>query len=240
MTTPIQAKVYSNDGKLFTGMTLQDVKGDDKALALFNFADRDGNAKISDDEMVRYNNPILVKNKETNEVRIIEKPSENTLDIQENEVDFYVGQKAENLEKEARKAFLSIDINNDGQISKEELAEVIKLEKKINELKQDFEKKRDINDFMTGLGTMTGTGFSCWGGLVLGFVISNPILAILAGAGVAVTGTALSLGSMGMVRENKEEKFSQPLQELAGMKEENKEEIHPYIQERVNEILTNK
>ena len=45
---------------------------------------------------------------------------------------------------------------------------------------------------------------------------------------------------MGMVRENKEEKFSQPLQELAGMKEENKEEIHPYIQERVNEILTNK
>lgn len=90
--------VYSNDQKIYEGMTTKDASKDVELMKVFNYADKDGDGKINSQELLRYNGPVFRENG-----------------------DFYPGLQVEHVGKDARETYVKIDMNKDGVLSKEEI-----------------------------------------------------------------------------------------------------------------------
>lgn len=98
-------KVYTNDGKLWSGMTQKEAYQDDKLLELFNFANVNKDKVLDENEISRYNGPTIHIN---------------------NRGDFYPGLKLENIHQSSLETFREIDAApRDGVIQKNEIDDYV-------------------------------------------------------------------------------------------------------------------
>ena len=186
--------VYSNDQKIYEGMTTKDASKDVELMKAFNYADKDGDGKISSQELLRYNGPVFRENG-----------------------DFYPGLQVEHVGKGARETFVKIDMNKDGVLSKEEIsvANEIKNEaqniiRRMKKLRCDIEShnwddngKINKKEKRAGIGIISGMfGIGSVGGIMAALGSDLSKKAIKYGvAGLAVSTAALL--TMVCVTDNK-------------------------------------
>lgn len=100
-----QARVYSDDGKLWVGMTQKDAYQDEKLLELFTFADVNKDRVLDESEILRHNGPSIHIN---------------------NQGDFYPGLKLENVSQRFQETFREIDATpRDGIIQENEIKDYL-------------------------------------------------------------------------------------------------------------------
>ncbi len=141
-------KVYSADKKLWLDMSREEAleKGSE-VLKLFNYADRNNDKNISQDELNRYNGPVIIENYETaDKTRVV---TQGRLDVRyaslqgvsnsslDNEEEFYPGLDLNKVSKQGIDVFIALDTNKDKTLSKAEMETAAKIQDKINEA---FEK----------------------------------------------------------------------------------------------------
>ena len=129
MTTGVEStnnRVYSNDKRLWIGMTLDESKaelGKFNTMLFFNNADKDKDDIISEKEFNIYNGPSI---------KYTDKKGNNSY--------FYSGLEANSITNEKEKElFQKLDIiSNDGILTEDEIL------KEIEKIKQDKSKRRDV------------------------------------------------------------------------------------------------
>ena len=152
-------KVYSSDGKLWAGMTVEE--GYKKNYELFNFADKDGDEVLSEKEIQRYDGPILVVNREDKAYRfmgtyhgrtgfMMSHHGQVSGDIiADRECEFYPGLELGDVkDQEFNMVFSSLDLDKDRKLSAEEMKKyydyVARKEEyaaKQKEIKQEYGKQ---------------------------------------------------------------------------------------------------
>ena len=137
-------KVYSNDGKLYLGMKVNEANADPSTMQIFASADIDKDNVISQEEMARYNGPTIDINYperlgQIDGLKIVRVGrgsrivpfSENY--SKDNVVSFYPGLKIDKVDGAGRVTFSQIDKDKDGVLSVYELKEAELFNKKIDE-----------------------------------------------------------------------------------------------------------
>ncbi|MCQ2754448.1 MAG: hypothetical protein MJ231_05290 [bacterium] len=188
MTTPEVKKIYSTDQKLYVGMTQDEAykQEDANVIKLFNYADINKDKVIDEKEMLRYNGPIIVENKETDKERIVGAFNSALIGgsislnvIQDNTREYYPGLTVEQTKDENDYVERFREIDNapcDGVLSENEIKDT--LLKKKNQLSDKLKKiKRTDNIISAGFGVV--------GTVVAGMMIV-PAAATIAG-GIALT-----------------------------------------------------
>lgn len=181
-------KVYSEDKKIYLGMDLKAASKNTKIMKIFDFADKNGDGVIDQNELNRYNDPIIVHNYETTNVRVLDDIASDKTEeklIKENELDFYTGLTIEQVDKKGRIDFTKIDPNNDGIIQKEELKNVVDELKKIEDSVKQAKKNWVSMDqcvpfiFYSGIAFPLSIILACAGGSFIPLLISGDALLAL-------------------------------------------------------------
>ena len=120
----VNAKVYSDDQKLYEGMTVRDAGKDIKQMQIFNSADIDYDGKINSLELSRYNGPI----------------------ISAGGGELYPGLKLENANVSLRENFVRLDKDKDGLLSKAEMTEGAEANGILDKLKKIVSNAREAKD----------------------------------------------------------------------------------------------
>ena len=228
-------KVYSNDKKIFIGMTVKDASKSTELMKIFDFADADKNGEIDKGELERYNGPIIVHNVETKEARVLGRHYgffSGTFEgdiIKKHEIDLYPGLTVEKVNDKGRIAFTQIDTNHDGKLSKEEITTVAQEFKKLEQTKQKMKQvyEKTYKACRTGAGITLGTGVAA--GLVGGIACAEVL------AGVVIGGIAF-IPAAGAFFGYKYYKDCKLQDELEGLKSQFLNNVKsPYVKERAIE-----
>ncbi len=199
------AKNYSDDKKLYSGMKVEDIKSNPELMKLFNFADKDNDGQISELELKRYNGPIITQNygKEWGSVNgnlntysLLSKSSGNFKGdiVKNNVVEFYSGLDIKKVPAAGRVTFAQIDSDKDGVLSAKEMNDASKILQKI----KDINKKVDNNNSNYRTGD-NKKGSAIWLG-ALGVVVTGAAALIAAGSAVAIAPVLLiGLGITGAI-----------------------------------------
>lgn len=137
-------KVYSNDGMLYSGMTVNEANSDPTKMQIFASADIDKDNVISEEEMARYNGPTIEINYperlgQIDGLKIVRtRTASNVVPFSENYskdnvVSFYPGLKLDKVDGAGRVTFSQIDKDKDGVLSVYELKEAEQFNKKTDE-----------------------------------------------------------------------------------------------------------
>ena len=225
-------KVYSNDQKLWAGMSREDAyKLGEENLQLFNFADKKNDMQLDSLEITRYNSPVVVENyEEVSNSRIITNGKVDTKSffnsqsavnlstkiIRNTEEEFYAGLKLENVSKKGSEIFYAMDVDRNGELSAEEMEQVAEIKNKIgealNKLKAQCNKsgKKVWGAFYGGIGAgaVAGAGIACaLEGLVYGGAL------ILGGLTGAIAGVAIGLVAARVVGNSQRNKIQKNLEQ---------------------------
>ena len=202
-------RVYSVDKKLWLNMSREEAYAQGKeTLALFNYADVDNNLEISEDEMNRYNSPVIVENyEEVDKSKIITQGqivglfktmpiNLESYRVTSQEEEFYAGLEQNKVSKKGIDIFYAIDSNHDGVLSREEMQIAADIKSKAKQAKNELLQKENkrINtaanaSVISGgcLGIIGGIAFSLFEGVGIGEG------AILATAALGVVGTLVGV-----------------------------------------------
>ena len=183
MTQQISNVTTTYDGKFHVGMTQKEVYANKELLHLFTFADHNGNKVIDEYEVERYNGPILLENVENKSGRFIGAYSGFMSSgmvageiISSKEVEYYPGLKVEQLSERASiHTFREIDVDTNGELSKEELEnykDLIEHNQKLSDFDQDTKNKKDNIAIGLGAGGLLAT---CVTAIVLD-VVAAPLV----------------------------------------------------------------
>jgi len=233
---PAQQRVYSNDKKIYLGMTVRDASKSTETMKIFDFADIDKNGKIDKEELDRYNGPIVVQNIATKEARVFGTYKGYTGGgifagdiIKDNELVYYPGLTVEKIGDKGRVSFTQIDTNHDGKLSKEEVNAIAK------ELKQlDNTKQKMIHAYEKALKA-TRIGGSIAFGASAAFGVAGGVACMEVLAGVVFGGLAV-IPAGGAFFGYIYYKNSQLQDELNGIKEQFLNNVKsPYVKERALE-----
>lgn len=194
-----QTRIYSNDGKLWAGMTQKDAYNDENLLKVFTFADKNGDRVLDEKEIIRYNGPILIEDVTTKEGRFLGYHSgifggviSGNITMTD-EVEYYPGLTIEEMSHEhSIETFRKIDsAPTDGVIQENEVK--MYEEKLYTDSKNKYleECKKESNSFYT-----TATIGGSVSGLLLGGLTIHKGMKTLAkmgrlGAGLAIGGISL-------------------------------------------------
>lgn len=201
------ATIYSNDRKIYAGMTRDEVYKDTEALKLFTLADKNNDSVIDSEEINRYNGPIYVENTKNKTGRFIYNPSASLINIKSDEVDYYPGLKLEKLnDKHSVETFRAIDTDCDKELTQDELKAYHKQAAR-DELKNSLEyKNRNIKDFAqfgSIAGSIVSAGLMGWAE-----VSALPIAAVLA------FGTLISFGAKKLAEKYCEHKTQKEMEQF--------------------------
>ena len=192
-------KVYSQDGILYSGMTVLEAGKNAENMKVFDYADKDKDGVISDSEFNRYNGPTLVENTQTKQTRAYKDGYADIFpSISAEEVEYYPDLKIEQVNDKGRVTFTKIDRNQDGVLSSKELQNAISVKEKINNTmpQMKHEAKGSLIARMIGgvLSTTIGIGgvFSAFLGCVKYFSAAyfGGLLALFIGCAIGI-GTLL-------------------------------------------------
>lgn len=172
-----EQRVYSENGKVFVGMKIQDANKIPEQMQIFNFVDVDKNGQISKKEIERYNAPILSMASPLN-ARGCGEYSKYT--------EFYAGLTIDKVNPEGRTQFTTMDLNSDGVLSRAEMDKAQEiLDKKValqddcSKIRQKREDKYKKFSIFSGLGSILTMSASI---ILNNFVSKRPFLNVLTGA----------------------------------------------------------
>lgn len=209
------AKVYSNDQKLWLNMSKDDAsKQGNTTLQIFNYADKNGDKKISKEELDRYNSPVIIRNNnDEGASRIIMqgrvrnesmfgrnvKNSKSSIVAKNSEEEFYVGLELKNVSKEGQKFFSLLDENHDNKLSATEMKNAVEIRDKMRKVGLYIEK--EITKFKNELNAKvnkrvkTGAILGGIGGTLLcghAILTGGSVTTLTLAAGCALSGVALA------------------------------------------------
>ena len=154
----------SLDGKIWVGMTVQQANKSPQLMKIFNFANsiNEEDNIITEDELSRYNGPLLVENFDSKKSRLIGKCGYRSMSgmiIEQEEVDFYPGLQIERVNHKGQMRFSQLDINHDGKLSQKEMEIAAKTKEDFNKLIAKIDeigKDRDWGVIVEGAGSLCG------------------------------------------------------------------------------------
>ena len=136
-------KVYSDDGMLYSGMTVRDAGKNSENMKVFDYADRDKDGVISDAEFNRYNGPVLVENTANGQTKAYENGYAGIFpQISPEEVEYYPGLNIEDVNDKGRVTFTKLDkIKKDGVLSLEEIQNAVSVKNNVDNAKQQMKNE---------------------------------------------------------------------------------------------------
>ena len=200
-------KVYSDDGMLYSGMTVREAGKNSENMKVFDYADRDKDGVISDAEFNRYNGPVLVENTANGQTKAYENGYAGIFpQISPEEVEYYPGLNIEDVNDKGRVTFTKLDkIKKDGVLSLEEIQKGVLSKDKVDNAKQQMKhdaKASKIGKLLTWAGGIltAGGGISAIGAILCpahAQVFSIvPGLMLYGGLGALAIGLPLFIGAM--------------------------------------------
>lgn len=143
----------------------------------FKFADNNGDGMLSDAEIRRCSNPVLIKNISTDETRMVHISDDVKIfsfeeaKVKENEIQFYSGLKKEDTDMNYSSCFEALDKDGNGELSEKEIKEASVIQKELDETKQQLasvnkrlKKKKETVDAYIYAGFI----LSSFPGMILG------------------------------------------------------------------------
>ena len=196
-------KVYSQDGMLYSGMTVRDAGKHAENMKVFDYADIDKDGVISDEEFNRYNGPVLLENTADGQTKAYPKGYTGIFPkVSPEEVEYYPGLNIEQVNHRGRVTFTKIDKNHDGVLSMEEIQEGVLAKDDVDSTKQGLKhvaKASEISMFSlrSGAVLLMGGVLSAVAALISGIGTFSPIANYIFWGGVSgsAIGAALAIGA---------------------------------------------
>lgn len=207
---------------IYVNMSNKEAKKNN-VLEEFNFANTDGDDKISEKEYAEYLKKTCSAEIKITDVEYGAQPHRYVTLLENTQIDFYPGLKFANVPVEAKEHYKLIDLDKDNKLSDSEIADFNKVRGLFEKAKEEIREKCDEHGIKMGSSGLLGIA-GALGGAYL--ALSGPIgLAI---AGVSALGSA---GYMFYEAHNYKKECKEIEEEL--LKQTNN---HPYILEHLKDI----